>query len=71
MKILDLHGKRHGEVPQVCHIFINKNWGEQLKIITGQSTRMKEIVEKVLSEYDVDYTFDNPYGFGYVIIRSH
>ena len=42
-----------------------------MKIITGQSNRMKEIVEKVLSEYDIDYTFDNPYGFGYVIIRSH
>ena len=71
MKILDLHGKKHGDVPQICHMFINRNWGQEMKIITGHSNTMQKLVKEVLLEYQVDYSFDNPYGFGYVLIKAH
>ena len=71
MKILDLHGLRHEQAVKVCHMFVNANWGLEMKIITGRSDKMKDIVYKVLQEYDVNYTFDNPWFYGYVIIRAH
>ena len=71
MKILDLHGRRHGEVQHTCHMFINKNWGQEMKIITGHSKAMKNLVESELKEYDIHYSFDNLYGYGYVMIKAH
>tara|TARA_R100001510_G_C7556616_1_gene138277 strand:+ start:142 stop:357 length:216 start_codon:yes stop_codon:yes gene_type:complete len=71
MKILDLHGFSHAQAIEACHLFINTNWGHEMKIITGRSDKMKDIVYKVLQGYDVDYTFDNPWFYGYVIIRAH
>ena len=71
MKILDLHGKKHREVSQACHMFINKNWGKKMKIVTGDSTRMREIVEEVLVQYDMDYAFQNSWKPAHVIIRAH
>ncbi len=37
MKTLDLHGLRHHDVEDIVTIFINDNWGEEMKIITGNS----------------------------------
>ena len=51
MKALDLHGYRHHEVPSVLNSFINSNLGEELKIIFGNSPRMREIVLKTLEPY--------------------
>jgi hypothetical protein len=70
MKTLDLHGVRHRDVNDTCHLFINDNWGEEMKIITGNSLEMKNIVSKILEFYQLKYSLDNPYDMGYIIIRK-
>ena len=70
MKILDLHGVRHYDVEDVCHAFINDNWGHEMKIITGNSYMMKQIVSDILEFYKLDFSLDNPYNMGYIIVRK-
>ena len=70
MKILDLHGYKHREASDRCHIFINDHWGEELKIITGNSERMKDLVSEILLFYKLNFSLDNPYGMGYIIVRK-
>tara|TARA_B100000686_G_scaffold139977_1_gene147438 strand:+ start:672 stop:890 length:219 start_codon:yes stop_codon:yes gene_type:complete len=70
MKVLDLHGARHYEVDTICHNFINDNWGLEMKIITGNSHMMKHIVAKILEFYKLEFTLDNPYNMGYIIVRK-
>ena len=70
MKILDLHGVRHYDVEDVCHAFINDNWGHEMKIITGNSMMMKKIVSRILDFYQLNYSLDNPYQMGYIIVRK-
>jgi len=70
MKVLDLHKVRHDEVKEICHIFINDNWGEEIKIITGNSFMMKQIVSDILKFYKLNFTLDNPYNMGYIIVRK-
>jgi hypothetical protein len=70
MKILDLHGARHYDVESLCHLFINDNWGKEMKIITGNSFMMKQIVLNILKFYKLDFKLDNPYNLGYIIVRK-
>ena len=70
MKILDLHGYRHRDASDRCHLFINDHWGEEMKIITGNSTLMKTLVCDILSFYNLNFSLDNPYNMGYIIIRK-
>jgi len=70
MKVLDLHGIKHHDVNDTCHLFINDNWGDEMKIITGNSKMMKSIVSKILDFYQLKYSLDNPYEMGYIIIRK-
>ncbi len=70
MKTLDLHGLSHIEAETACHYFINNNWGEEMRIITGNSFMMKEVVCQVLIFYKLDFTLDNPRNMGYIIIRK-
>ena len=51
MKVLDLHGYRHREVPQLLHTFINSNFGEELKVVFGNSDRMRDIVLETVEPY--------------------
>jgi hypothetical protein len=51
MKSLDLHGFRHHEVPQLLHIFINSNLGEEIKVIFGNSDVMRDIVLETVEPY--------------------
>ncbi len=51
---LDLHGIFHSEVEEVVDSFISENLFEQkIEIVTGYSTRMKEIVKAVLLDYNL------------------
>ena len=68
MKILDLHVSLHQEATHACHLFINDNWGDELKIITGNS--MAKIQCDILIYYNLNYTLDNPYNMGYIIVRK-
>ena len=70
MNELDLHGVRYEDVPQRCHKFINANWGKEMKIITGNSFMMKQIVSNILKFYKLKFTLDNPHNMGYIIVRK-
>jgi len=59
MKELDLHGLSHEEVWDVVENFVLINSEElPLKIITGYSDKMKELVTGVLDSYD--YVYETP-----------
>ena len=70
MKTLDLHGLRHYEAEDALHLFINNNWGEELRIITGNSGYMKHIVCEILIFYKLDFRLDNLRNMGYIIVRK-
>jgi len=70
VKTLDLHGLRHWEAEEVCHIFVNENWGNEMRIITGNSAYMKNIVCEVLIFYKLNFTLDNLYNMGYIIVKK-
>lgn len=69
-KVLDLHGMKHEDVEEVCHRFINENWGSpsELHIITGHSVLMKRLVNNALKFYDLEYTVGDPRNEGYIRI---
>lgn len=59
MKELDLHGITHEEVWDIVENFVLMNSEElPLRIITGYSDRMKEIVHGVLDSYE--YVYETP-----------
>ena len=68
MKTLDLHGLRHYIAEEKCHIFINENWGLEMRIITG--TYMKTIVCEILVFYKLDFALDNLFNMGYITIKN-
>ena len=70
MKTLDLHELRHSEAESACHFFINNNWGQEMRIITGNSFLMKEVVCQVLIFYKLDFTLDNLRNMGYITIKN-
>ncbi len=50
---LDLHGVKHEDVTRILDQFIweHMNKSNGIKIITGNSPKMKELVKEVASEY--------------------
>jgi hypothetical protein len=69
MKTLDLHGLEHSRVETRVTNFVLLN-DSPLKIITGDSPRMREIVFKVLREYNFDYRPEHDLNYGAFIIRD-
>ena len=55
MNELDLHGVEYDNVLMICHRFINDNWGTEMKIITGNSTALKNIVTRIIRNYDLPH----------------
>jgi len=55
MNELDLHGVDFENAPFKCHEFINRNWGREMKIVTGHSTTMKNIVVRIAKNYDLPF----------------
>lgn len=55
IKSLDLHGAKHQDVPRLLDSFL---WEQmqtkttEVRIVTGNSHKMKNIVEDVLFDYD-------------------
>jgi len=70
VKTLDLHHLHHWQAEEACHAFINENWGLEMRIITGNSAYMKNIVCEILIFYKLDFTLDNLYNMGYIIVRK-
>ena len=69
MITLDLHGLRHEDAKRKLELFINDHWGEMLKIITGHSSSMRDIVSSTAESYNLDFACE-PLGT-YIIIKSH
>ena len=53
-KRLDLHGIRHNEVDRLVENFVLLN-EPPLRIITGNSVQMMDLVNKVLNRHDMEY----------------
>ena len=54
MNQLDLHGKRHDEVPRIFENFIYEHMEKgthEIEIITGNSLEMKTIIKDIAKEY--------------------
>ena len=54
-KRLDLHGVKHEDVDRLVENFVLLN-EPPMKIITGNSERMTELVLNVLSRHDIEWT---------------
>ena len=54
IKQLDLHGIRHEEVDRLVENFVILN-KTPMRIITGNSDKMKELVIEVLDRHDIQY----------------
>jgi len=54
IKKLDLHGIRHDEVDRLVENFVLLNEAP-IRIITGNSHKMKELVIEVLDRHNMEY----------------
>ena len=69
MEKLDLHGIRHHEVSLIVEDFIYLNQHEiPLTIICGNSSKMIELVTKVLERSRSDYVEGKGFDFGTITV---
>ena len=54
IKKLDLHGIKHEDVDRLVENFVLLN-NPPIRIITGNSNQMRDIVVEVLSRHDMQY----------------
>ena len=54
IKQLDLHGTRHNDVDVLVENFVLMN-EPPIRIITGNSDKMKELVYNVLNRHNIEY----------------
>ena len=67
METLDLHGVKHSQVDEVTRSFLN--FIElPCQIVTGNSTKMKDIVCAVVEEYEWFCYEKDSYNYGTLII---
>ena len=69
MNTLDLHGQRHSNVEDVVERFILMN-PPPLKIITGKSETMINIVVRILKKHKFTYYPENFVNYGAYIIHD-
>jgi hypothetical protein len=69
MKILDLHGMYHDSIQLKVENFVLLN-ETPLKIITGKSSRMKDLVFQILDRYSFSYYPENYINYGAYIVRD-
>ena len=69
MTLIDLHGLSHKDAKVSLELFINENWGKRIKVITGNSGPMKDIVCSLVCFYGLTCKRDSL--LGYVIIHEH
>ena len=72
MEKLDLHGKTYYESKILVSDFIEKNLDKlPVKIVTGNSTEMQLIVNKVAKKYKLNISPRNYYNLGCLIINNN
>ena len=69
MKKLDLHGKRHENVENEIINFIFKHQ-PPFEIITGNSKRMRELVNQIINKYGFESHSKNWTNHGCLIVTS-
>lgn len=71
MKIdtLDLHMTRHAAADNKIREFLNFA-NLPVRIITGRSKQMRQIVISVVEEYEYSYNFESAHNFGALIIEE-
>ena len=69
MKELNLHFVKHDDVDRLVENFSLLHFASSLRIITGHSHRMKELVIKVLERHNFNYE-SNP-NDGWIIVRGN
>lgn len=67
MNQLDLHRVRHEEVDRMVENFVFLN-ELPIEIITGNSTKMQEIVIDVLEQNEFEYTIGDFFNKGYITV---
>tara|TARA_Y100001968_G_C19437890_1_gene760854 strand:- start:1433 stop:1681 length:249 start_codon:yes stop_codon:yes gene_type:complete len=68
---LDLHGVQHSEVFILVEDFILKNQSLlPLKLITGNSDKMKSIVLEVIKKHNFNYSEGDYYNRGYILVLN-
>jgi len=69
METLDLHGMRHHKADEAVRSFLNYV-NLPCQIITGNSPQMKQIVKKVIEEYEWFCHEKDSYNYGTLIITE-
>jgi hypothetical protein len=69
MNVLDLHGKTHVEARMLVEEFVLMN-ETPLKIITGNSHKMKVIVKEIIEKHQMYYYPEHFSNFGAYIIQD-
>lgn len=69
--MIDLHKCSHYDAEEEVIRFVEQYWntGRYVEIITGNSSKMKEVVIKVLEEYTISYSIGRTFDFtnkGYI-----
>ena len=64
---LDLHMTRHSAADDKVRDFLNFA-DLPVRIVTGNSKQMREIVTRVIREYGYEFYFESSYNFGALII---
>tara|TARA_Y100001938_G_scaffold137988_1_gene202912 strand:+ start:1202 stop:1420 length:219 start_codon:yes stop_codon:yes gene_type:complete len=67
MKALDLHKKRHHEVERLVEDFLIFN-EPPVKIITGNSDKMKELVIDVVKRFGFFCHYENLTNYGSLVV---
>lgn len=68
---LDLHGIKHADVSELVEDYILNNQDFcPLKIITGNSDKMKKIVIEVLRTYNFNFDEGDFYNRGYINVLN-
>jgi hypothetical protein len=67
MQVLDLHGVKHHQVNDIVEDFILMTSDPIVKIITGNSNRMLELVKEVLGKYSLKYDYETWSNLGAIV----
>lgn len=70
---MDLHNLHYDDARRSTIRFIELHWGHdiEVEIITGNSRKMKDVVEGVLKEYKLTYRIGREFDTnkGYIVVR--
>jgi len=69
MLALDLHEHCYKDAKRKLELFINSNWRCRMKVVTGNSEAMKDLVCSLLNYYDLEY--ERGEFLGYIIVVEH